>query len=361
VRVLWVVFLIVTAACGPFGGASDRGPGGGAGAGHARATPTPGRPAGPAAVLLQLASPGSYAVSLVFDDGQVVGPITARLRSFAPALGGAASVTLPVFSASGSRLYYLDGDDTVRYVDRDGTRGSAGHVPGGPHAQAGFAVSPDDLRIAVATVDYTSSPPATRLYVEDVAGGANHVELPFPVGADVWPVGWHGAQLVVAVGAAPTQSVAGNPYGTFAGYQVIDPTSGARLGAVACDPAGTLTPAGTACLVGGTPLQVEDFSGRTRSLASTPATVVSAAEAPDGARVAFCCSDGLLQLWDVADGSVASLGPADSPDLGWIDGTHLLISDRLADHPRVMDVAAGTSLPAATGPGRVVARVPGGL
>jgi hypothetical protein len=155
--------------------------------------------------------------------------------------------------------------------------------------------------------------------------------------------------------------VPGNPYGTFAGYQVIDATTGGRLSSLACDPAGPLSPAGSACLVGGSPLQVQDFAGRTRSLGSTPASVVSAAEAPDGTRVAFCCADGQLQLWDVVDGSVGSLGPADSPDYGWIDATHLVISDRLAQHPRVMDVAAGTSLPVAATQGRVVARVPGAM
>jgi hypothetical protein len=361
-RVLCIVALVAAAACGPFGGATGRGPGAGAGGGHGVATPTPGRAAiGPAAVLLQLASPDSYAISLVFDDGHAVGPVTAHLRTAVAPPGGAFPATMPVFSASDSRLYYLDGDDRVRYLDFDGTRGAIGRVPGGAHAQAGFAVSPDDRRIAVAVVDTSSSPPATRLYVEDVASGANHVELPFPVGANVWPVGWHAGDLVVAAGSAPTQSVAGNPYGTFAGYDLIDATTGSRQGALACDPAGALTPAGTACLVGGAPLQIEDFAGHTRSLDATPAQVVSAAEAPDGAHVAFCCSAGQLQLWDVADGSVSTLGPAGSPDYGWIDATHLLVSDSVVDHPRVMDVTAGTSLPAAASLGRVVGRVPGGL
>jgi hypothetical protein len=363
-RLLCVVALLAAAACGPFGGGPGSGPGAAAASGHRSPTPTtaPGRlPAGPAAVLLQVSSAGSYGISLVFADGHVVGPVTARLRTVAPPLAGPAPITMPVFSASDTRLYYLDGDDEVRYVDRDGGRGSAARVPGGQHAQSAFAVSPDDRRIAVAAVDYSTTPPATHLYVEDVAGGANHLELPFPVGASVWPVGWHGGGLVVAVGSAPTQSVPGNPYGTFAGYQLIDATTGGRLGTLPCDPAGPLTAVGSACLVGGAPLQVADFTGQARSLNSAPASVVSAAEAPDGTRVAFCCTDGQLQLWDVAGGAVTSLGPAESPDYGWIDATHLLISDRPALHPRVMDVVAGTSLPTAASQGRVVARVPGAL
>ena len=355
------VAVLLAAACGPFGGSPDRGPGAAAvGAGHGAATAAPaGLAQGAAAVLLQLASPNSYAVSLVFDDGRVIGPVTARLRTVRAPPVGTAPTALPVFSTSNSRLYYLDGDDEVRYVERDGTRGSVARVPGGAHSQSAFAVSPDDRRIAVAAIDYSSSTATTRLYVEDLAGSTNHVELPYPVGANVWPVGWHAGDLVMALGSPPAQSVAANPYGTFAGYQLIDPTSGGRLGALACDPAGPLAPSGSACLVGG--LQVVDFTGRTQSPSSSPSSVVSAAEAPDGAHVAFCCGDGRLQLWDVADGSVSSLGPADSPDYGWIDGSHLLVSDRAAPHPRVLDITAGSSLPVIAAPGRVVARVPGGL
>ncbi|HXM58777.1 MAG TPA: hypothetical protein VOB72_25485 [Candidatus Dormibacteraeota bacterium] len=363
-RLLCVVVLLAAAACGPFGGAPDRGQGARAAvAGRSPgAVPSPPLPTGPAGVLLQLASASTYAVSLVFDDGRVVGPVTARLRTVAPPLVGAAPAAMPVFSASDSRLYYLDGDSDVRYLERDGTRGSAGRVAGGAHAQSSFAVSPDDRRIAVAAIDYSATPATTRLYVEDVTSGANHVDLPPTPGAYEWPVGWHGDQLVVAVGSAPTQSVSGNPYGTFGGYQLLDAATGGRLGALACNPAGPLTPAGTACLVGGTPLTVQDFAGRTRSLGSGAApSVVSAAEAPDGRRVAFCCAAGQLQLWDLGDDAIGSLGPADSPAFGWIDGTHLLLSDGPAQHPRVLDVTTGAALPVAAALGRVVGRVPGGL
>jgi hypothetical protein len=359
-RVICVAVLLAAAACGPFGGVPDHRPSAGATRPSTPAAPAR-TPPGPAAVLVQLASSGTYAISLVFADAEVVGPVAAHLRTVAPPLGSA-GIAMPVFSTSETRLYYLDGDGDVRYVERDGVRGAAARVPGGAHAQSAFAVSPDDRRIAVAAVDYSTSPATTRLYVEDIPDGGDHVELPFPVGANVWPVGWHGGGLVVAVGAPPAQSVAGNPYGTFAGYQVLDATTGNRLGALACNPAGALTSAGSACLAGGVPLSVEDFTGATHSLAGTPPAIVSAAESPDGARVAFCCAAGQLELWDVGDGAVTGLGPAVSPDYGWIDGTHLLISDAPAgDHPRVLDVMSGASLPVAASPGRVVARIPGAL
>jgi hypothetical protein len=359
-RLIWLAVLCAAAACGPFGGAPGRGPG----ANVAGAAPAPGTtataPPGPAAVLVQLASPSTYAVSLVFDDGRAVGPVTARLRTVAPLAGGAPAA-MPVFSASNSRVYYLDGDSDVRFLDGDGSQGSATRVPGGPRAQSGFAVSPDDRRIAVAAVDYSSSPATTRLYVEDLAGGAGHIDLPTSASERVWPVGWHAGELVVAVGSAPAQSVAANPYGTFAGYELMDAAGGGPRGALPCDPAGALTPAGTACLVGGTPLSVQDFAGRTRSLPGALDSVASAAEAPDGGRVAFCCIVGQLQLWDLGDGSVSSLGAADGPDYGWIDSTHLLVADANGQRPRVVDIATGLSLPVAAALGRVVGRVPGGL
>ena len=359
-RLLFAVVLLAAVACGPFGGAPQRGQGAGAAVAAPSPNPTPGAPTGPAAVLVQLASPSTYTVSLVFPDGRVTGPATARLRTVAPPLVGAAPPAMPVFSASDSRVYYLDGDSEVRFLERDGTHGTATRVPGGPRAQSGFAVSPDDRRIAVAAIDYTTTPAATRLYVEDL-DGTNHVDLPQPAGTYAWPVGWHAGELVEAVGSPPTQSVSGNPYGTFGGYALVDAATGGRLGGLACDPAGPLTPAGTACMVGGSPLVVQDFAGSTRSLGNAPTSVVSAAEAPDGAHVAFCCVGGQLQLWDVAAGTVSTLGPADSPAYGWIDGRHLLVSDSPAQHPRVVDVATLASLPVAATLGRVVGRVPGGL
>jgi len=78
-------------------------------------------------------------------------------------------------------------------------------------------------------------------------------------------------------------------------------------------------------------------------------------------RVAFCCAGGQLQVWDLGDDAVGSLGPADSPAFGWIDATHLLLSDGPAQHPRVLDVTTGAALPVAAPLGRVVGRVPGGL
>ena len=43
-------------------------------------------------------------------------------------------------------------------------------------------------------LDYASSPPTLRLYVEDLGGG-NHAEIFSSKSAWVWPVGWHQGKL----------------------------------------------------------------------------------------------------------------------------------------------------------------------
>jgi len=159
-------------------------------------------------VVLRPGSAGSYSLTLVFPDGRVVGPVTARLRTVQPA-AGAAPATLPVVSTSASRVYYLDGDADIRFLGRDGATGIATRVPGSVHSESAFAVSPDDTRIAVATLDASSDAASMRLSVEDLAGGGNHVDLPAPTDAAVWPVGWRGGDLVLALGSVPTRNSMG--------------------------------------------------------------------------------------------------------------------------------------------------------
>src|SRR5207237_639834 len=152
-----------------------------------------------------------------------------------------------------------------------------------------------------------------------LAGGANHVDLGPSTGAHVWPVGWRAGQLVVASGSAATQNLASNPYGTFSGYQVLDPSSGARQSSIDCMPAGPLTPAGTACLGGAFPLVTMDFAGNPRRLADALAgAILGAALSPDGAHAIFCCGAGQLQLWDTVTGATSPLGAVAGPNDGWI-------------------------------------------
>src|SRR5205807_6911088 len=51
--------------------------------------------------------------------------------------------------------------------------------------------------------------PSLRLYVQDLHGGANHVEIFSSQHAWVWPVGWHAGKLVLAATSSPPFSQQG--------------------------------------------------------------------------------------------------------------------------------------------------------
>ena len=90
-------------------------------------------------------------------------------------------------------------------------------------------MSPDDLRIAVSVLDYTRYPVSTRLYVEDLRGGGNHIQLFYSSSVLEWPVGWHAGRVVMALGInSPPQ----NSFDSFApahGYHVVSAQTGGRL------------------------------------------------------------------------------------------------------------------------------------
>lgn len=194
-----------------------------------------------------------YTVELVAPNGQVAARQAASLPSTMPA--GLVAPT-PLVSSSDTRLYFLNGDSEVRFLQPDGTMGIATHLPGSGQVRAAFAVSPDDRRIAVSLLDYSTRPIHLRMYVEDLAGGANHVDIFTATnGIAEWPIGWRDGDLVVAVGPIAVQNIWPNPYnagnsggpGPNDAYHLVDPATGNRLAAVGSDcNFGPLTVAGTA-------------------------------------------------------------------------------------------------------------------
>lgn len=164
----------------------------------------------------------TYTLSIVAADGHVAAGTTARKRTVP-------NVQVGNLSTSNTTLYYLDGDADVRFLRPDHSTGLATHIALGSHQAAAFAVSPDDLRIAVSVLDYTRYPVSTRLYVEDLHGGGNHVQLFFSTSVMEWPVGWHAGRLVLALGIdEPPQNVF-DGFATAFGYHVVNAQTGARL------------------------------------------------------------------------------------------------------------------------------------
>jgi len=164
----------------------------------------------------------TYTLSIVGTNGRVAASAIARKRTV-PA------VQIGNLSTSATTVYYLDGDSNVRFLRPDRSTGLATHITLGSKQAAAFAVSPDDLRIAVSILDYRHYPVGTRLYVEDLHGGANHVELFDSPTVMEWPVGWHAGRLVMALGINEPPQQTFDGFATAFGYHVVNAQDGTRL------------------------------------------------------------------------------------------------------------------------------------
>jgi hypothetical protein len=261
----------------------------------------------------------TYSVSLVGLDGRVAATATGAKRNNPHTL-----IQMPNISASDSRLYYLDGESRVMFLRPDGATGLATTLPVDSNSSAVFAVSPDDKRIAVAILTFPY-PAKTRIYVEDLANGANHVELFSSSTVIEWPVGWHQGHLVLGVGinAQPQNAWDGFVYG-YRGYHVADPATGDRLATICdgYDASGPPVPAGTVC-VNYPKYEVSDWSGTTRPIPQD-AGCGGGALSPDGALIADCQGNPRTAALVARDGTVTST-PYPADELGWIDATHVVI------------------------------------
>jgi len=190
---------------------------------------------------------------------------------------GMDAVLQPPASATADTVFFRDGDTKIRSLSSDGHIEDVTVVPGGPSSVSFFSVSPDNQRIAVLVEDL--SPPTTiniRLYVEDLRGGGNHIDLyttttPKKGGSTLWPMGWRpakhelGLDLVLAVvtpctyrSIGPDLGADGNPVvhilPTNLGpteWHVASAKTGARLatiGRAGCVPSAWPSRAGMACV-----------------------------------------------------------------------------------------------------------------
>ena len=144
---------------------------------------------------------------------------------------GMADVAPPAVSASNDKVYYRDGDTRIRYLMADGSTGDVTTVPGGVNTRSFFSVSPDDRRIAVLVETGGSAVINLSLYVEDLNGGGHHSVIYTNQitngkgGMTLWPMGWHGTNLVLAVVPACTFEALPAPLA----YHVADSTTARRL------------------------------------------------------------------------------------------------------------------------------------
>jgi hypothetical protein len=312
-------------------------------------------PPGPYAVVVTNTSRqgSTYDILLVDLQGEVVTRVTARL----PLLKPNQTVQLPLVSASNDLVYYRDGDTDIRALSAGGATSLAKTIPQGASSNMSFAVSPDDQRIAVALINEASdaTKDTGRGYVENLADAGNHVDLFANTSLDAlrWPAGWHGTDIIDAVG-----NQCGGPYGgantspaCAASYHVIDSATGARRASI-CESPATQSPngsqnatpnglpvaGGVACVkteyyyINNAPPEGDilavQWSGQWTQIVSADKTGQLAYGgcflAPGGAQMA-CAENTSQALTILAHGTAPhNLGRRYNV-LGWMDPTHLLV------------------------------------
>lgn len=310
------------------------------------------------AVLTTPTTQPTYVVSLVGSDGKVAARAQASSPGKVTCGTAAGAIVPPPVSTSSSRVYFVDAQGVVKYLTPGAKTGTATTVPVGSQRRSSFAVSPDDKRIAVVVSDFTSSGAATSLYVEDLTGGTHHKVIFTETGAfGIWPIGWHGADLVVAKVPACTQGGS-----TFCcGPQelhVVDATTAARrftLGSPTCVIAGPPSAAGAVC-ESDAQASVLDWTGTTTRSFSiqglTPAYL-----SPNGNQAALDKGNPSNFVDTAVEGSHTTF--SDFQSCGWIDSTRVLGTDRLGQ-PHVGDIVTGTVV-AVVAQGLCAGRIPGAL
>jgi len=315
-----------------------------------------------------------YTLSIAASDGLVVASTTARTRTVP-------NVQVGNLSTSNTTLYYLDGDSDVRFLRPDRSTGLVTHIALGPHQAAAFAVSPDDLRIAVSVLDYTRYPVSTRLYVENLHGGGNHIELFSSPSVLEWPVGWHAGHLVLALGIDLPPQNTFDGFENAQGYHVVNAQSGTRLFSL-CAGEESYVPessGGAVCLDNET-ASVASWDGRTRSLPlarkpdATSGVCSLIGPLSSGGEVATnvvsssqggCGSGPAIFLVSALGGVSAQPVTPSAVPVGWIDATNLVVnlgqtSASPAPAWAILNVGTGALVRIQTS-GFLAATLPGGL
>jgi hypothetical protein len=200
-----------------------------------------------------------------------------------------------------NRIYWWDGR-LVRWLGRDGSQGSEVLEAG---AQAGleFAVSPDDARMVITTVDFAKWPLHRITWVEDVGTHANKsVLFDADLSTDLnklngqvsagWPWGWHQGRPVLY--DHPLCVLLGGDQLIALSYpRVVDPATGTRLLTFPECYRGSITAGGAFCTASYTAHALDwyDWNGKQiQSYALPYDTVFCDSDLnPSGTRVlAFC-------------------------------------------------------------------------
>jgi len=318
---------------------------------------------------------GGQSLAVVGSDGSLHGQVS-QLGRF----GG--DVVPPFASTTNDATYYLNGNGLMR-LQPGGTPVHIRDLPGSSSVRVAFAVSPDDKRIAIATLTSapTSSSPSPdvpkylgmKLFVEDL-DGSNHVDIFSSTTVAEWPVGWHGSDLVIAVGAGLYGfggSLTPYPYFAFDGIHVADSTTGRRTATLCAGlPAvGLATSRGVLCAktngLGPTittpvAMALSDWSGKETDLG---VSCIYGGLQPAGDDIACDTnSGGFVMSPDGAEQPLPT--PSTGPDpynlVCWVGHDHLLLTSRYVGAV-LYDIAARTTQQLDIRADMSVGAIPGGF
>ncbi len=332
-----------------------------------------------AVVLTDWVDSSTYTVNLVNTDGCVVASATAHTWSgYTPNGATTETVTMPT-SESATRVYFLDGDSTVRYLALDGSTGVAAELPGSVTGRVSFSVSPDNSRIAFSVMSWGSAGFEEQSYVEDLGTGANRTEL-FTIrdgppglgggGVAEEPIGWVNGDIVYGLLAAVNQYSPGPFPPPFEAYHVAKPSNSQRLASI-CAGSGNAwvfesgiytalpTATGVLCRVGdqqdqpiGTLVLVSWSGSQLRTIGdaacATPAAVSPGGNVATAGQVNVGtppgqCSGGSFTIKVNTNGISRTLAATGLVE-GWMDDAHLFV-DATTNHDEFPFIPAGSPFP----------------
>jgi hypothetical protein len=151
----------------------------------------------------------------------------------------------PPVSTSNTRAYYLDAGG-IKWLQEDGKTGIAfAGVQSKPNTAYAVSVAPDDSEFALNTIDYSATPLSQHLTVTPVGASSLGPQIfsarapSASPSAAVWPVGWHGGNIVLAYHPGTCTQGGGPGLGDASSYHVVTASSAARTATIGNDSGST--------------------------------------------------------------------------------------------------------------------------
>ena len=284
----------------------------------------------------------------------------------------------PPASATSHQVYFRDGDTRIRRLTPPTGAADVTTVPGGPTQVSFFSVSPDDQRIAVVVEDISAATTISlRLYVEDLVGHGHHADIytttqpKGKTGTTLWPMGWHGGALVLAVVVACTFEPAGLSPSSWHVSNASTAVRIATINASNCTLSFWPSQAGVGCVnysSGATTLY--DWAGKVISVTgpgSTGSNFTQSGLSPARNSIFFATGSGIGAPAPAT--GLVQLGPGPYSTVQghmactWIDEDHLLAPDGVIQFPAETpgNVHVNATFKAVAAAGNCAGRFPGGL